>query len=826
MMANPSPRIRCTQLDLTHTFNATYMARKYHDVATYKDEVVVFGGTVNERPGSFGLISPKSGSVKQFHATGSLPPPRTGHCMSSAILTNGLLGDVTPAQDATTGVLMIGGWRGAELKCAPNDVWFLDVVNLTWFRPRSEGQVPGCVNLGSLNTLKDRHAALYVGGDGVNFVSELYLYSLDTGMWQKPQVNGLVPPPRGAHSSAAVGVSDLVIFGGWNGHETLGDCWLWRGSARTWIQVDLTPSINVPGPRTDASLSNIDGKLVLLGGRGMWKRTHAEGLYMASLDDLDSEDKPQLCWEETNWSGKARIGHKAAVVDNVLVIVGGCEVSEGSSDLTLAEAVEYIVFGSQEGFTISKSIMTGKEKVPELNLFACAEWLSDVRFDVQGVVFPAHRLVLCLHSVVFRRMFTRGLHESSASPPNFPLRGPANTVPCVFEVFLRYLYSSDLPLAFLKQNLAPWSKGTDRDTFSSMITHILGTVKVDESLRLPADLEASVRITLAPSLLQTTWPADSLPYPTSCRRELRDFILAIFQLADEYMVSKLGTLCELILAHLVDDSSRMEVLQWAVVLKAASLVSFIEWVDRHPKPEARRLSAAVEDEAVKVLKAGAPDAVETTPPLPIAEHPEDLTLGFPTIADLVNVQSSFWGEAPHEASPPTTATSPATPDSEVQTERQRKGSAPVIPSNYFSATEERPREGADDDAVSEYTTLSEPDFAMKRECETLTIPIPSQVGGVSDRRQSDHSVVSNPHRTPTFDPASADVPDDFEVLPPAGVPPSNPARKLSQKLTGRLRRFKAGGNATGASPASNVSIKSDMSFTQRFKNKFKRPACA
>eukprot|EP01055_Gregarina_sp_Pseudo9_P006004 Gregarina_sp_Pseudo_9__6003@NODE_996_length_1990_cov_3_275243_g907_i1_p1_GENE_NODE_996_length_1990_cov_3_275243_g907_i1NODE_996_length_1990_cov_3_275243_g907_i1_p1_ORF_typecomplete_len537_score103_13BTB/PF00651_31/7_6e10BTB/PF00651_31/29_NODE_996_length_1990_cov_3_275243_g907_i11881798 len=515
--------------------------------------------------------------------------------------------------------------------------------------------------------------------------------------------------------------------------------------------------------------------------------------------------------------------------------------------------------------------MTARDRIPELALFCCSECLADVRFDIQGFVFPAHRLVLCLKSLVFRRMFTRGLTESKPATL-YPLRGPPEAIPCIFEVFLLFLYTYDLSAALLKQQKAPWSKTSDRDTLSRMVTQIFTHIQVDESLRHSGDPADSIRVVSDPKLLASVWPSHSLPFSSIARRDLFEVAIALLQLADEYMITPLFNICEIVVAHVVDETSQMDALQWAVALKASSLLSFLEWLQRYPHSKERPVSVEVgsqETESSTILKP--PVLANMTPTAGVSPverkalnlESEDFTIGFPTLADLPNVQSSY-AQRNLPVSPPEETLSPpddtvpppkdivsssqnivtedsvageqiSPNDSQVHCALKKTDTGPVALAPVTEASsiptgappfpdDVSDVEGFTDDNYLE-SSSAEKSIVSETTSETDRDPaFPGLQMSCDDRQRrdsADHSVRSSPVRTPTFDPTFVETgapslmpsepADDFESAP---HPPS-PARKLSQRIVSKFKRN------PGAPPLDQV-LKSDKSFTQRFRNKFSR----
>lgn len=83
----------------------------------------------------------------------------------------------------------------------------------------------------------------------------------------KAQLQGKPPIPRSKHSASTLGLK-MYIYGG-RRETTLGDLWVadfGRNGSYYWTEVICTGS--VPVPRSAGYLTNVHGKLLLLGGDG------------------------------------------------------------------------------------------------------------------------------------------------------------------------------------------------------------------------------------------------------------------------------------------------------------------------------------------------------------------------------------------------------------------------------------------------------------------------------------------------------------------------------------------------------------------------------
>lgn len=73
------------------------------------------------------------------------------------------------------------------------------------------------------------------------------------------------PDPRSAHTAAVCGES-MLVFGGWNGMETLGDLWAWKFASHRWVEIASSGRMGAPCPRRTHSAVGLDRKMYVFGG--------------------------------------------------------------------------------------------------------------------------------------------------------------------------------------------------------------------------------------------------------------------------------------------------------------------------------------------------------------------------------------------------------------------------------------------------------------------------------------------------------------------------------------------------------------------------------
>lgn len=171
------------------------LLRKHHTAVPFRDEIVIFGGVCKEpdKAGQFLIYNQAANRIHTYFTRAAdpkkgVPPCRSGHCAALVNISQKLL---TPSDrlddcsESVEGLLVVGGWSGQRIGTVENDVWFLDILSCIWHKPVSIDDIPGKSNFCSLVPVRNNEVALFRGGDGVAYHSELYFYDLLTGRWTR-----------------------------------------------------------------------------------------------------------------------------------------------------------------------------------------------------------------------------------------------------------------------------------------------------------------------------------------------------------------------------------------------------------------------------------------------------------------------------------------------------------------------------------------------------------------------------------------------------------------------------------------------------------------
>lgn len=130
------------------------------------------------------------------------------------------------------------------------------------------------------------------------YLNDLHALDVETYTWRAVQTHGAAPQQRANHSSALLetpgangrpAVSELFVFGGWNGSERLNDIHVLDTATSTWS----TPRVLgvKPHPRAGMTLTALRGRLYLFGGSGTSSKC---------FDDLQVLDRKEMAWLDVN----------------------------------------------------------------------------------------------------------------------------------------------------------------------------------------------------------------------------------------------------------------------------------------------------------------------------------------------------------------------------------------------------------------------------------------------------------------------------------------------------------------------------------------------
>ncbi|ORX40151.1 hypothetical protein BD324DRAFT_648753 [Kockovaella imperatae] len=220
-------------------------------------------------------------------------------------------------------LLLFGGLVHENVK---NDLWSIDVRDCTTSLVRIKGEAP-IPRVGHASAIADKIMLVWGGDTKVRPEDAqdegLYILDLRTQEWTSVPIS---PGPVGRYGHAVSMLdSRFFVFGGQAEGSFMNDLWAYdimqlgvSGGPHRWESIQYTTP--PPPRRTGHILTAHQGKLYLFGG--------TDGMY--HYNDTWCFDIATGAWTELSCIGYIpvpREGHAAAIVDDVIYIIGGRDVN-------------------------------------------------------------------------------------------------------------------------------------------------------------------------------------------------------------------------------------------------------------------------------------------------------------------------------------------------------------------------------------------------------------------------------------------------------------------------------------------------------------------
>ncbi|KAK6136023.1 hypothetical protein DH2020_030233 [Rehmannia glutinosa] len=143
--------------------------------------------------------------------------------------------------------------------------------NNMWFQPEctgggSDGKVGPSPRAFHIAVAIDCHMFIFGGRFGGNRLGDFWV--LDTDIWQWSELTsfGDLPSSRDFAAASVVGNSKIVMYGGWDGKKWLSDVYVLDTISLEWTELSVSGTI--PPPRCGHSVTMIEKRLLMYGGRG------------------------------------------------------------------------------------------------------------------------------------------------------------------------------------------------------------------------------------------------------------------------------------------------------------------------------------------------------------------------------------------------------------------------------------------------------------------------------------------------------------------------------------------------------------------------------
>ncbi|KAH7850941.1 hypothetical protein Vadar_004872 [Vaccinium darrowii] len=230
--------------------------RDSHSCTTVGDNLFVFGGTDGRSPlRDLHILDTSSNTWMSPSVRGEGPDAREGH--SAALIGKRLF--------------IFGGCGKSSNNSDEefyDDLYILNTETFVWNHATTSGSPPAKRDSHTCSSWKNK-IIIIAGEDSYDYyLSDVHILDADTLMWSKLETSGQLLPPRGGHTTVALG-KNLFVFGGFTDESSLyDDIYMLDVDTGVWTKVAATgegPSarFSMAGDSLDPQRSGI---LAFLGG--------------------------------------------------------------------------------------------------------------------------------------------------------------------------------------------------------------------------------------------------------------------------------------------------------------------------------------------------------------------------------------------------------------------------------------------------------------------------------------------------------------------------------------------------------------------------------
>lgn len=189
-----------------------------------------------------------------------------------------------------------------------------------------------------------------IGGyDGIRCYNDVDIYNTNTREWSKPEVKGLQPIARNAHSVTKIG-NLLYLFGGHSGFVHLKDLHVLNSETMEWTEIKYNIDFNCILNNSSYVFEGLRGHsatyicdhIVIFGGYDGKKRLNSLILYNVSnkrltIPDLSEDDNENSKEYELN-TPSIRQRHSSVLYNqNKIIIFGGFDGTKWLNDLYIMD---------------------------------------------------------------------------------------------------------------------------------------------------------------------------------------------------------------------------------------------------------------------------------------------------------------------------------------------------------------------------------------------------------------------------------------------------------------------------------------------------------
>lgn len=282
----------------------------YESKNIVETSLYVFGGTDRRRrQQDLFQYSIDNKSWSLVNAVGPLPPRRSG-----------ALGVVYGHK-----MYIFGGYDGRDGNYF-NDFFYFNFETRHWGEMPSHVRCRPEARTDHIMALHAHHVYIFGGYDGHTRYQNTYRYDLKEEEWQAIPIQGEVPSKRFGHSGIVHAKSNrLIVFGGWDGKDTLNDLYFFDLNTLVWSKANSDGAS--PPHRYRHTAVVFEDSMFVFGGVD---KQHCR------YNDLQRFDLRTNTWSEVCTTGfvpSSRTFHRSAVVGNLMYLLGGYDGTDRLHDL-------------------------------------------------------------------------------------------------------------------------------------------------------------------------------------------------------------------------------------------------------------------------------------------------------------------------------------------------------------------------------------------------------------------------------------------------------------------------------------------------------------
>eukprot|EP00644_Phytophthora_capsici_P000749 jgi/Phyca11/505875/fgenesh2_kg.PHYCAscaffold_16_\ len=274
-------RLEVRSWEKLHPHGDVYSPRTGHTVTSKDGRLFVFGGTDRRRrQQDLYQLDLETSTWSQVQTNGSLPPRRSG-----------ALGVVHESD-----MFIFGGYDGRDGNYF-NDLYYFNFDEQQWSQMPSVVEDRPEARTDHIMVLHSSSIYIFGGYNGSSRFNDLCGYDIYAQRWSRLQTTGAVPSRRFGHSGVVHAETNrLIVFGGWDGRDTLNDLYEYNFVTNEWKKMATSGNSPPHRYRHTAVLFGdtlVDNKMYLLGGYDGTDRL--QDLYSIDIGALTPPSLLDIC---------------------------------------------------------------------------------------------------------------------------------------------------------------------------------------------------------------------------------------------------------------------------------------------------------------------------------------------------------------------------------------------------------------------------------------------------------------------------------------------------------------------------------------------------